>query len=262
MGNPAMSRPILVHLLPTLFDPIDLRGGVAVVIDVLRATSTIVQALAAGATSVVPCGEIEEARSIAARAAPGTVLLGGERKGVMIPGFDLGNSPGDYTHKVVGGRQLIFTTTNGTRALLRAKEARRVLTGAISNLSAVVELLSEEQGPVHLVCAGTDGRVTLEDVLCAGGIVRWLVMAEREIDPSDDTTQLAMNLFDSCGRDYDRLLDLLRKSRGGRNLIECGLEADIIKCAEQDQFDIVPELDREMWKIRPACKTQANIKHA
>src|SRR5690242_5734390 len=121
MGNPAMSRPILVHLLPTLFEPADLRGGVAVVIDVLRATSTIVQALAAGATSVVPCGEIDEARAIAAKAAPGSVLLGGERKGVTIPGFDLGNSPGDYTSDVVTGKKLIFTTTNGTRALLRAK---------------------------------------------------------------------------------------------------------------------------------------------
>jgi 2-phosphosulfolactate phosphatase len=262
MGDSAMSRPILVHLLPTLLEPIDLHGGVAVVIDVLRATSTIVQALAAGATSVVPCGEIDEARSLAARAAPGTVVLGGERKGVTIPGFDLGNSPDDYTHKVVGGKQLIFTTTNGTRALLCAKEARRVLTGAISNLSAVVELLSEEQGPVHLICAGTDGRVTLEDVLCAGGIVRWLAISEREIDPSDDATQLAMNLFDSCGRDYDRLFETLRKSRGGRNLIECGLEADIVKCAEQDQFDIVPELDREVWEIRPACRTEANMKHA
>ena len=138
-----MPRPIRVHLLPGLFEPRELRGGVAVVIDVLRATSTIVHALAAGAQAIVPCCEVEEARRIAATFPPGKALLGGERRGVMIPGFDLGNSPGDYTAEVVGGRKVVFTTTNGTGALLCAREARRVLTGALSNLGAVVELLAE-----------------------------------------------------------------------------------------------------------------------
>src|SRR5947208_10202296 len=121
-----MSRPIVAHLLPGLLEPPELRGGVAVVIDVLRATSTIVHALAAGAQALIPCCEIDEARRIAATFPPGTALLGGERRGVMIPGFDLGNSPGDYTAEVVGGKIVVFTTTNGTGALFRAREARRV----------------------------------------------------------------------------------------------------------------------------------------
>ena len=254
-----MSRPISVHLLPGLFEPADLRGGVAVVIDLLRATSTIIHALAAGATSVVPCGEVDEARRLAAQAQPQTVLLGGERGGLRIPGFDLGNSPGEYTRDVAAGNTLIFTTTNGTRALIRAKEARRVLIGALANLGAVVELLAEETGPVHLVCAGTDGRVTLEDVLCAGAIAHWLNLAAAEADPGDDSTQLALSLFASCGHDYDRacedrVLAILRQSRGGRNLIDCGLAADIAVCAEQDKFDIVPELSRDPWQIHVARK--------
>jgi 2-phosphosulfolactate phosphatase len=252
-----MSRPILVHLLPGLFEPPDLRGGVAVVIDVLRATSTIIHALAAGAERVVPCGEIDEAQRVASDAPRGTVLLGGERGGLKIPNFDLGNSPAEYTRESVAHKTVIFTTTNGTRALLRAKEARRVLIGALSNVGAVVELLAEETGPVHLVCAGTEGQITLEDVLCAGVIAHWLDLAAAAADASDDVTQLALNLFASCGHDYDRahqdrVLALLRQSRGGRNLIDCDMEPDIAVCAEQDKFDIVPELSREPWEIRVA----------
>jgi 2-phosphosulfolactate phosphatase len=254
-----MSRPISVHLLPGLFEPVDLRGGVAVVIDLLRATSTIIHALAAGATSVVPCGEVEEARRLAAQAPSGTFVLGGERGGLKIPGFDLGNSPGEYTREVVAGKTLIFTTTNGTRALIRAKEARRVLVGALVHLGALVDLLAEETGPVHLVCAGTEGRITLEDVLCAGAIAHWLNLAVDDADVGDDSTQLALSLFASCGHNYDRayedrVLAILRQSRGGRNLIDCGLGADIAVCAEQDKFDIVPELSRDPWEIRVARK--------
>src|SRR5262245_56943701 len=158
-----MSRLISVHLLPGLFEPADVRGGVAVVIDLLRATSTIIHALAAGATSVLPCGEVDEPRRLAAPSPAGLVLSGGHRPVLKIPGFDLGSSPGEYTRDVAGGKPLIFTTTSGTRALSRAKVARRVLIGALVNLGAVVELLAEETGPVHLVCAGTEGRITLED---------------------------------------------------------------------------------------------------
>jgi 2-phosphosulfolactate phosphatase len=252
-----MPRPILVHLLPTLFQPPDLRGGVAVVLDVLRASSTIIQALAARAETVVPCGDLDEARRLAAAAPPGTVLLGGERGGLKISGFDLGNSPREYTREVLSGKRVIFTTTNGTRALLRAKEARRILIGALSNVGAVVELLAEETGPVHLVCAGTDGRITLEDVLCAGAIAHWFNLASGDADPGDDATQLALSLFASCGHEYDRVhedrvLAMLRQSRGGRNLIDCGLESDIAVCAEENRLDIVPELSREPWEIRAA----------
>lgn len=250
-----MSRHILVHLLPQLFEPADLRDGVAVVIDVLRATSTIIHALAAGAKGVVPCGTIDEARQMAGDAAPGTFLLGGEREGLKIPGFDLGNSPTDYTPAVVAGKKVIFTTTNGTAALLRAQDARRVLIGALTNLSAVVEMLSQETGPVHLVCAGTNGRVTLEDVLCAGGIAHWLNLAVDDADANDDATQLALDLYAASGQDYDRVHEdrvqaTLWKSHGGRNLIDCGLAADIAVCAEQDKLDIVPELSRQPWEIR------------
>jgi 2-phosphosulfolactate phosphatase len=254
-----MSRPISVHLLPFLFNPADLREGVAVVMDVLRATSTIIQSLAAGAECVVPCSEIDEARRAADALPSGTAILGGERQGLKIPDFDLGNSPEEYTSGLISGKRVIFTTTNGTRALIRAREARRVLVAALSNLSAVVSVLAGETGPVHLVCAGTDGRLTLEDVLCAGGIARGLNPGVDRFVAADDSTYLAMNLYETCGRDYDCVLETLRLSRGGRNLIECGLESDIAWCAVQDRFKLVPELDRERWEIRVVNEAQPRI---
>src|SRR5712691_9127206 len=120
-------RDVQVHLLPTLAPPGRLTGGVAVVVDVLRATTTIIHALAAGCSSVRPCAEVEEARELAGTMRAGRVLLGGERGGAPLPGFDLGNSPAEYTAKVCCGSTLVLTTTNGMRACLRAAEAERIL---------------------------------------------------------------------------------------------------------------------------------------
>src|SRR5215471_6039661 len=113
-------RDVLVHLLPCQAPPGRLAGGLAVVIDVLRATTTIVYALAAGARCVRPCAEVAEAQALAAEMRVGRVLLGGERGGEPLPGFDLGNSPREFTPRVCRGCTLVLTTTNGTRALLKA----------------------------------------------------------------------------------------------------------------------------------------------
>jgi 2-phosphosulfolactate phosphatase len=248
-----MSRPIQVHLLPALVSPEELSGGLVVVIDALRATTTIVYALEAGAERIIPCGEIDEAKRLAGELPGGTALLGGERLGLRIEGFDLGNSPAEYTPEVVGGRTIVFTTTNGTRAMLRAREARRVVLAAFANVNAVIGWLAAESGPIHILCAGTDGRITLEDVLCAGTIVRGLIVADPAHDETcDDAGLLALCLSESQGGDYDSVRQILRGSLGGRNLIEHGLDADIETAARWDASALVPELSREPWQIRPA----------
>ena len=109
-----MRREIFTHFLPNLFDSAELRGGMAVVIDVLRASTTICHALAAGATAVLPCGEVEEALRLKQELAVENPVLGGEREGKLIDGFDLDNSPFRYTPENVAGRAVVFTTTNGT----------------------------------------------------------------------------------------------------------------------------------------------------
>ncbi len=168
-------RPrVFVHLLPSLIPPGSLRGGVAVVVDVLRATTVMVRALANGCAAVIPCGEIDEARTVAAGLPPGTAFLGGERGGLPIPGFDLGNSPDDFTFEACQGKTLVMTTTNGTRAILASLEAERVYVASFANLKATadeltVQLLKKDHGyPIHIVCAGTEGFISLEDSLLAG----------------------------------------------------------------------------------------------
>ena len=152
-----------VHALPEVVTAEDLAGTTAVVIDVLRATTTIVYALAAGARAVVPCLTIEAAHERAAAMAAGTALLAGERGGLAIPGFDLGNSPTEFTPEQVGGKYVVLTTTNGTKALLHCRAAEQVLVAALANLSALCGVLTDCPR-VELVCAGTDGHVTEEDL--------------------------------------------------------------------------------------------------
>lgn len=247
---------IRVHLLPDLFAPDQLRGGVAVVIDVLRASTTIAEALAAGATEVVPCGEIEEAHRLAANRTAGSVVLGGERGGRLIDGFDLDNSPARYTADSVGGKSVVFTTTNGTRALLRARQADRVFIGAFVNVDAVVNRLIREERAVHLVCAGTDGEVTAEDCLFAGAVAVNLYDL-RGGAPADDACRMVMDFFTARSQTRESFLDALRTSSGGRNLQELGLDADIERAAEWNRSDVVPEFFAATGEIRVAGEPPA-----
>jgi 2-phosphosulfolactate phosphatase len=245
-----MSRRLYVHLLPTLFEPADLRGCVAVVIDLLRASTTIIQALAAGATAVVACQEVDEARRTAAKlGGSGPVLLGGERGGVQIEGFDLGNSPLEYTPDRVAGRTIVFTTTNGTRALRRCAAADTARVGALTNRRAVLDWLAGEERPVHLVCAGTNGRITAEDCLCAGAFARELTDVARSHTLANDDAQNAADLFRANSATTASLLAAMRNSRGGRNLTALGYGADIEAAARRDLFEIVPEYDPRSGRI-------------
>ena len=132
---------VYVHLLPKLIPHGSRQRGVAVVVDVLRATTVMVEALAAGCEAIFPCGEIEEAREIAAGLPAGTALLVGERQGLPIAGFDLGNS-GDFTSEVCEGKNLATTTTNGTCGILASLEAERVYVASFGNLRATSSELS------------------------------------------------------------------------------------------------------------------------
>jgi 2-phosphosulfolactate phosphatase len=237
-------REVEVHLLPALVPPGRLRGGVAVVIDVLRATTVMVHALAAGCTRVLPCLEVEEARQLAGEMPAGRVLLGGERHGKPLPGFDLGNSPGEYVPQVCKGTALVLTTTNGTRALVVAAGAERVLVAAFVNYSAVCEQLRAEARPIHVVCAGTEGEVTLEDVLLAGALVEDL--SEAGAVRLNDSARLAWDAFENHGRVLQGALEV---SRGGADLRRLGYDEDIRAAAQVDAYALVPELRRDPLRV-------------
>ena len=237
-----MSRPLHVHLVPSLFTPEMLGGGSAVVIDVLRASTTICHALHAGADRVVPCGTVEDARRAAAalREAGEPALLAGERGCVKVDGFDLGNSPTDFTPAVVGGRPVVLTTTNGTAALLRCLEAKEVLVGCFANLSPLISHLKAGDGPVHLVCAGTDRAVTAEDVLFAGRAANRLVAAGvGTLDHHDGDPARLAAAFAAAHPDAAAVL---ADSRGGRNLARLGRGDDVAVCAAADSASVVPRL--------------------
>jgi 2-phosphosulfolactate phosphatase len=251
-----MPGTLAVHFLPLLVTPDQLSACDVVMIDVLRASTTIVHAIAAGAKCVAPCREVDEARRLRTTLAGEQVLLGGERGGLPIEGFHLGNSPCEFTAPAVGGKTIAFTTTNGTLALMQCRTAARVLIGAFVNLSAVVERLTGDR-PVHLLCAGTRGHITREDVLFAGALSERLL--ETVIDEStfNDQVRIALDVWraavPSGGRKPKALAaelrSALRKTQGGRNLIGIGLERDIDDAAQVDQFRVVPELDLASWRI-------------
>ena len=238
---------IRVYPLPELVDPAKLADTTAVVIDVLRASTTIVHALAAGARSVVPSLDVEGARRLAASAKHAGTILGGERQGLPIDGFDLGNSPAEYSPQTVADRTVVFTTTNGTRALDRVRGARRVVIAAFANAAAVVQELRDAP-QIALVCAGTRGEITREDVLCAGLLVDRL-SANGDGCEIDDAAHIARAAWRAAERSERTLAEELADSLGGRNLEAIGLADDIRLAARLDVFDFVPGLDAEQWQI-------------
>ncbi len=237
-----MLKPVCVHLLPDLVDTDELRDGVAVVVDVLRASATILEALASGAEAVVPCQTVDEAQQLASQQLSSTpCLLGGERDGVRIPGFDLGNSPREYDPATVTGRTIVFTTTNGTRALRHVRQAERILVATFANRRAVVEELKSERRSIHVVCAGTDGQITAEDCLCAGALVAGLRDVRGVTEYRDDAATLVETFFRAHHKDPERMLQILKNSRGGRNLIRLGFGDDIPLAARCDIYDFLAE---------------------
>jgi 2-phosphosulfolactate phosphatase len=240
-------------------------GGIAVVIDVLRASTTIVTALAHGATAVRPVAGVDDARSLAGRLGA-AAILGGERGGVRIAGFDLGNSPAEYTAERVAGRTVVITTTNGTAAIATCHAAAEVLVGAIVNRTAIATAARRlaaagESGHVHLVCAGTDGAVSAEDVLAAGAI---LDAAARDPAAANDTLDAAAlaardgfrRLTAARPGDVPAALEVeFRASPGGANLVDLGMAADLGRCARIDALDLVPRLDRASGEMVSATKS-------
>lgn len=244
-----------IALHPSVLEPAELTGTIAVVIDVLRATTTIVHAFAAGATSVVPCSEVDEALAKQEELGADQSVLGGERHGLLIEGFQLDNSPFSYTPQTVGGKIVIFTTTNGTRALAAARPAERVLIGAFVNRQALVSELKRDGRPVWLVCAGTDGQVTGEDVLFAGAVATDLMGTppqsslspvripeiERLPRASVSAIDFARRIYEGYGRNQPSRLAAMRESQGGLNLLANGFDRDIARAAEDSIFNLVPE---------------------
>ena len=236
-------------------DHINLSETVCVVIDVLRATSSMVTALSNGARAIIPVMGIPEALSL--RSQQADMLLAGEREGVRIPveltggiAFDLGNSPREFKKEVVAGKTIVMTTTNGTRALRACAHAKKVLVASFLNLRAMAVYLDEE-APAHLilVCSGTNEESAYEDTLCAGALcdLLWVKWSEGSIS---DSALMARKLF--CQERQD-LLGAVSQSRNGRRLLSRpDLREDVRFCVQRDVLNMVPEMDEQCRVMAPA----------
>ena len=222
-----------VIFTPDLLPFADLTSKTVVVVDILRATTTITVALANGAHSITPVLTPEDAFRFADNQ-PDT-LIGGERHGIKVDGFHLGNSPREYTQAVVAGKQVVLTTTNGTRTLQACRSAQEVFVGSFLNLRAVIDALSQEKTDLTFACAGREGGFCMEDTVFAGACVD--ALKSRVAPKLTDAAEAARLLY----REYnDNLLNMLQNCYHGQYLASINLEADVAFCAQLDVVDIVP----------------------
>lgn len=228
-----------VALLPELLDRGAVAGSTVLVVDVLRASTTMIAALGNGCAGIVPVADPAEAR-LRGDAMAGAALVAGERKGRMIEGFDLGNSPLDVTAERVGGKTLIFTTSNGTRALLAARGAAAVGVAGLVNLNAAVAWAYAGGRDVIVLCSGDGGRVSLEDQVCAGLLIDGLWRTE----PGAVLTGPARDAHDVARGYGTAVARLAEDSPWARHLAQAGGGADVAACLVLDASTVVP-----VWNI-------------
>ena len=224
-----------VHFTRAEVESATLGEATAVVIDVVRATTTIIEALANGAVGVYPTASAEDAAKLAASLGREDTLLCGERRGVKVDGFDLGNSPAEFTAEAVDGKKLVMSTTNGTRAIASASEAERVLVCAFTNLGAVATAVAADES-LAVLCAGKRDRFSIEDALCAGHLIRRVMEGATGMFELNDAARAARALAEQI--DPDRAF--LEGVSGGRVLAEIGLADDLEICGEVDRHSVVP----------------------
>jgi 2-phosphosulfolactate phosphatase len=218
----------------------DVAGRAVVVIDVLRATTTICTALAHGARAVIPVADTEEAGRLLQVLDRPNVLLAGERHLEPIPGFQLGNSPREMTADVVQGKTIVLKTTNGTGALLATAGAREVVVAAVVNLGAAgarAHALHEQHGNLLILCAGRETGFGLDDAYVAGRIVHAALGGRRTRKGLNDSAIAALDLVRRYGDRVERVFTL---SRAGRELQKHGLGEDITAAAVVDACPVLP----------------------
>lgn len=226
-----------IILLPEELQRKELTNCLVVVIDVLRASSTIITALAEGASKIIPVYLPEETQKRAETFQPGEALLCGERNGKKLAGFDLGNSPREYNNVLVKGKIILLTTTNGVKTIQSVQKAKKVIIGSFLNIQAIVHYCRSYSGKVLLVCAGDRGTVSLEDTVCAGMIMVLCKDQSQKFDIQYDDSLIACRLY----REFrDDLFAMMQKSIWGQHLIGLGLKQDLIYCSQENIYHHIP----------------------
>lgn len=217
------------------------RNATVIVVDVLRATSVIITALSNGAKSVVPVTSVEEALSTKKKLE--SVVLGGERRAQKIEGFDLSNSPLEYKSEVIHDRNVVITTTNGTKAISKSSAANKVYIGALINAKAVSSKAVKNEKDIIIVNAGTNGVFSMDDFITGGAIIDE-ILSEQEYELTD-IAKTALVIY----RSHKDIKSYVKGAAHYQILVDLGLEEDIDYCLQKDLFNIVPEYKDGIIKL-------------
>ena len=229
---------MIIDIIPyaSAIQPDLVKNRSVVVIDVLRAGSVMITALAHGAKAFIPAATLKDAFQVASGISLNECLLGGERDTKIIKGFDLGNSPLDYTEEKVKGKTIVLATSNGTKALKALEPAKRILIGTFLNLKALAKKLAGLEELV-LVCSGTNNNFSMDDALCASKIIDHLAK-QKQVELSDMALTLQKAFHDKTFSNREQLQDCYHLNL----LIKNGFERDVDYCLQENLFEIVPEM--------------------
>ncbi|MFC1554750.1 2-phosphosulfolactate phosphatase [candidate division KSB1 bacterium] len=226
---------INVFTTPLEIQDYDLRGTNAAVIDVLRATSSMLYALYNGCKEIIPVESVERALSLRSALFDPDLLLCGEKNGLKVEGFDLGNSPFEYTADIISEKSLIFSSTNGTKAMVKARSGKSIYICGFVNISETSKKLSKENDPLNIICAGHNNRFSLEDTICAGMLVSKISECFKEEINLTDSAKSALILYKNHSKD---LKTMITDSDHGKELDELGMERDLDFCVDVDNIPV------------------------
>lgn len=220
-----------VALLPINLEQVDITDKICIILDVFRATTSIVTAMSNGCKNIFPVSSLDIAKALGKQISP--VLFAGERQSVKIAGFDFGNSPLEFTPEAVRDKSIIMTTSNGTIAIEATKTAKTSLIGSFINAKAVCQQAVSWRKDIIIVCAGTDRQFSLEDAVCAGALVDNL----SDTHMRSDSAIAAYLMYKSAS---ENLKEFVSQSKNGKRLLELGYLDDLNYCLQKDLCDVVP----------------------
>ena len=227
---------INIMFSPVNKDELYFSGKTTVVIDVLRASTTIITALSNGAKEVIPVATVEFAVKVSGGMFGGHTLLGGERNAQKIDGFALGNSPAEYEGRLIEDKSIVYYTTNGSKAIVKAKFSENLLVCSFNNLNAVAKQLANLGKDVEILCAGNNNLFSMEDSVCAGRLVKELGSLNDNVELSD-SAKCAVALNQSFGKN---ILKMLEETEHGKLLAAHWFEDDLKICSKLSVTSTVP----------------------
>jgi 2-phosphosulfolactate phosphatase len=236
-----------LHFTPHQTDELSLRERTVVVIDVLRASTSIIAALNNGAREIIPVPTVESAVKISGNLFGDVTLLGGERNGRIIEGFNLGNSPYEYSEEKVKGKSIIFSSTNGSLAMAKARYAKEMAVCGFVNISSVAEFLNQSPRDFVVVCAGSNGMFSLEDAVCAGMLLQRAFGGNPGDHQLSDGALAALTLYKGFGRS---ILKMIRNCEHGVYLQQIGFGDDLTICAGIDTIPVLPLLEGNVIRLK------------